>query len=125
MIHGFQKETSPLTEQEQSILPIFITSLRRHIGPDNAVSSSSIAEGLKRYGAGNVSGARIRKIINHIRTHHLVPCLVSSSKGYYVCNSVSDYDQYLLSLEERASSILAVREALLNQRPQLLYGSQN
>lgn len=123
MIKGFSEETAPLSEKELTLLPVFIHSLRKHIGKDKAVTSTAIASGLKNAGYGNVSGARIRKIINHIRTNHLVQCLVSSSNGYYICNSAEEIQSYIESLEERCSSIMAVARALQCQKQSLLYKS--
>lgn len=125
MINGFSEETSPLTEQEKKLIPIFVRSFFAHIGKENAVTSSAIAEGLKKNGRGSVSGARIRKIINYIRINGLVPCLVSNSKGYYISNDAAEIDAYIESLQDRCFAITAVAEALKGQKIQhVMYNQQ-
>lgn len=120
MIKGFREETSPLSEMELRLIPVFINSLLKHIGKDNAVTSSDITKGLRNNGYGVVTGPRIRKIINHIRINNLVPCLVSCSKGYYISNDAKELEDYIESLKERCSAIMAVAEALQGQKVQYL-----
>lgn len=121
MIHGFETETAPLSKQELDLVPIFVTSLKTHIGKERAVTSSSIAEGIYKYCRVKIQGPRIRKIINHIRVNSLVPCLVSSSKGYYISNSQEEMEQYIASLKERSGAILSVAQALEGQKAFTMY----
>ena len=54
------------------------------------------------------NGARIRKVINHIRIKGLVQNLVANSKGYYIETDVQSIENYKQSLRDRIASIQAV-----------------
>lgn len=87
MLHGFENETRPLNGYEKStLLPIIVRGLANRTGAANAVSNGHICISLRNKGY-KVTEVRIRKIINHIRTHGLVACLIASGKGYYRAES--------------------------------------
>lgn len=123
MIKGFSQETAPLSQKELDLIPVFIASLKKHIGKANAVTATSIADGILTHCKVKLTGSRIRKIINHIRINDLVPCLVSNSNGYYVCNDADEVEQYINSLLDRSSAIIAVANALKGQKIHLCYNS--
>jgi len=119
MIPGFEDHTAPLNDYEKNILmPAMIRGLQRRIGKSNAITNAEMCRKLKS-NYKDVNGARIRKIINHIRLYDKVSCLVSSSKGYYVTNNVEDINRYIESLEKRAKAIFSVASALTKQRNNL------
>ena len=119
MIPGFEDHTAPLNDYEKNVLmPVIIIGLQRKIGKSNAITNAEMCRKLKR-GYKDINGARIRKIINHIRLYDKVSCLVSSSKGYYVTNNVDDINRYIESLEKRAKAIFSVAHALTTQRNNL------
>lgn len=116
MIKGFEKETEVLNEYELNmLLPILLQYLPRKIGPDKSVTSNKIIEGLKALGL-KINGARLRKLINHIRTHNLIPLLIASSKGYYISNDDNDTQRFIESLKQREDSIRTVRLAMIQQQ---------
>ena len=51
-----------------------------------------------------MTGARLRKIVNYIRTNALQP-LMATSKGYFVSNDVNVIMDQIQSLNQRAKSI--------------------
>lgn len=115
MIHGFENETRPLNGYEKNtLLPIIVRGLTNKIGATNAVSNSHICISLRNKGY-KVTEVRIRKIINHIRTHGLVTCLVASGKGYYRAESRQEVADYIESLKGRENAIKAMRMALERQ----------
>jgi hypothetical protein len=59
--------------------------------------------------------ARVRKIINHIRTNGLVRWLIATNKGYYIAETREEVEQYIESLRGREDAIRVVREAMENQ----------
>ena len=72
MIKGFSEETQPLTEYERKvILPIILEGLKTKIGKANAVTNKYIISRLRD--SYKIDAARLRKIINHIRTNDLQP----------------------------------------------------
>lgn len=115
MLEGFYKETKELSDYESEVLlPVMQKSLSRHIGESKAVKNCQMCEALEEKGY-KVSEARIRKLINHIRVNGLVDCLVATSKGYFVAESISEVKSHISSLKGREEAIRAVRLALENQ----------
>jgi hypothetical protein len=119
MIPGFEDHTAPLNDYEKNILmPAMIRGLQKRVGKSNAITNAEMCRKLKP-NYKNINGARIRKIINHIRLYDKVSCLVSSSKGYYVTKNVDDINRYIDSLEKRAKAIFSVAHALTTQKNNL------
>ena len=114
-LNGFEDITGELNDQEkQVILPILVKHLPNKKGKERAVTSKQIIQGLANGGI-KTSGPRIRKMINYIRTHHLVPKLIATSKGYYVANTQAEVDEYIESLRQRENAIRAVRESFYQE----------
>ena len=63
----------------------------------------------------DVNDARIRKIVNHIRAHHLCPVLLANSKGYWVSSNAKEVSEWLESMEGRISAMQATKDAVLNE----------
>ena len=111
MISGFTNETAPLSDRELEALPTFVAILSRAVGKEHAVYNDALCDLIP-----GMSGARVRKIINHIRRNDLVPCLVASSKGYYVAETEDEILDFEESLRGRESAIREVRESIERQR---------
>lgn len=112
MISGFISETAPLTDYERNeLLPVVVAGLRNKVGREKAVTSGYICSRLRAAGY-KVDGARLRKVINHIRLTGLVRRLIATSEGYYISNSREELSQYIHSLQGREESIRSVRRAL-------------
>lgn len=118
MIKGFSEQTEPLNEYEQdTLLPIIIRGLRARIGKESAVINRYIVSQLKP--TYNVSEARVRKIINHIRTADLIPGLIATSDGYFIAETEKELRDYEESLLGRELAIRQVRESIARQRREL------
>jgi hypothetical protein len=116
MIKGFEKETEELNEYELNVLlPVLLKHLPEKIGPDKSVTSNLIIAGLKKRGY-KINGARLRKLINHIRRHNLIPLLIASSKGYYISIDDKDTQRFIDSLQQREDAIRTVRIAIQHQQ---------
>lgn len=115
MINGFEEETKPLDDFERSLLMPFKKSFERKIGKENAITSAEIIKGIEKSYGKKLGGARIRKIINHLRTEGIVRKLVASSKGYYIANNQDELLEYCTSLEQRSREIMRVAKALRSQ----------
>jgi predicted GTPase len=116
MIQGFEQETQPLTEyEEQLLLPVFITGLSKRIGKDLAISNAEMVDILRKKDY-KISDVRVRKIINHIRTHGLVKGLIANSSGYFVATTIEEIHDYEKSLMDRENAIRAVRMSIRKQR---------
>lgn len=93
MIKGFSEETQPLTEYERKvILPIILEGLKTKIGKANAVTNKYIISRLRD--SYKIDAARLRKIINHIRTNDLLP-FPSSSVSFFTVSCASSTLSYL------------------------------
>ena len=120
MITGFDKETAPLTEyEERTLLPVMVRSLAVKRGRASAVTSAYICDKLRAKGY-DINGARVRKLINHIRVKGLVPRLIATSDGYYIATDNREMAGYIDSLKGREQAIRAVREAMERQAGVLL-----
>lgn len=119
MIKGFDRETQPLTEYEVGVLlPLLIEGLQTKLGRENAVTNKHIVNSLK--GAYKLNEARVRKIINHIRTNDLVPGLIATSEGYFIATTEAELLEYEESLKGREDAIREVRLSIARQR-RILY----
>lgn len=115
MIKGFDQETQPLNDYEMGVLlPLLVRGLRTKIGRENAVTNKHIVNTLK--GSYKLNDARVRKIINHIRTNDLIPGLI----GYFIAQSEAELLEYEESLKGREDAIRAVRLSIARQR-RILY----
>lgn len=115
MIKGFENETAPLSEyEERTLLPVMVRSLAAKRGRASAVTSTYICTRLRAKGY-DINGARVRKLINHIRVNGLVPRLIATSDGYYIASDNGELMAYIDSLRGRENAIKAVREAIERQ----------
>lgn len=115
MINGFTTQTEPLTDYERdTLLPVICRGLRNKVGEGMAITNTTITKAMR--GAGyQLNEARVRKIINHIRTTGLVRWLIATSKGYYIATSRQEMEDYIGSLRGREQAIRAVRESMEKQ----------
>jgi len=119
MIKGFDKETHHLTDYELGVLlPVLVRGLITKKGHDQAVTNGYIVATLKP--TYKISEARVRKIINHIRTHDLVPGLIATSEGYFIAETEAELIEYEESLKGREDAIREVRQSIARQR-RILY----
>lgn len=121
MITGFELETAPLNEKEQTAARIIAECLQlHHVGSRKAVTAQHICNSLAKFsevfrdakGRPYLNGARVRKIVNFIRTTGQCPRLIASSKGYYVSNDRREITEYITGLRARAQAIEAVAKAM-------------
>lgn len=114
MIRNFDKETCPLNDYEQNIvMPKVVSCLKSRVGRAKAISSTKI---LGTYLADcMIDAARLRKVINYIRTKGLIKCLMATSKGYYVAENREELESYIESLQGREDSIRELRRSIRKQ----------
>lgn len=122
MIEGFEEITESITPYERDmVIPALVNGLKKRVGARYAIRNKTICQALAARGFEKISEARIRKCINYIRINGLVPHLIANSHGYYVATSITEVDKYAESLKERATAILAMRKALIDQRNGVLF----
>ena len=118
MITGFEEQTEPLTDQEREVfLPPIIKGLRVKVGKEKAVTNKDIVRGLKATCDIKIGDARVRKMINYIRNNDIIPCLIATSKGYYIAETKDEMLDYIDSLYGRVEAIEA--DALSMKRQML------
>ena len=110
MIEGWEQETDELNGAERELIPGICKGLSLRVGRGQAVTAAEITKGFAARGV-KVPGPRVRKLINHVRRHGLVPNLIASSAGYYVATDNEDKERYIRSLHARANAILEVAKA--------------
>ena len=109
MLPGFEEETMPLTNKEQTLyLPIIVNALRKKIGRENAVTSKQIIEGMATRSL-KISGPRVRALINTIRSLDLVPGLIANHAGYYISTDPGEVKDYVESLRRRCHEIKKIQ----------------
>lgn len=114
MIQNFDKETCPLNEYELNVLlPRITTILKDKFGKDKAITNENIRNTHLTDCLANE--ARVRKVINHIRTNGIVKCLMATSRGYYIAQSREELETYIDSLEGREGAINHLTQCIRKQ----------
>ena len=120
MLKGFEKITEDLTPFEESeALPIILAGLRSKLGKSKAISATEICSKVNatgRLGKYKLTPVKLRKMISHIRLYDLISGVLSSSKGYYLALTLSEYDECLESLRQRLRQQQLVVDSLQAQR---------
>lgn len=113
MITNFENYTAVLTDYERDmIVPQLSNFLRTRVGAKYAIRNKDMCRLFTEKGYTGLTEARVRKCINYIRIHGLVPHLIANSHGYFCATSVEQVETYIESLDQRASAIWAMRSAL-------------
>lgn len=114
MIKHFNKETDCLSHfEEKDILPKVVEILEHRQGFTKAITSKRI---IALYGTEDRElSARVRKVINYIRNNNIIPCLVASSKGYYIATDAKEITDYEESLRGRVRAIHKMRQSIHQQ----------
>ena len=106
MINGHIEFTEDLNVEERMLAKRLISAFSKR-SKDNPVTATEIVSGVNK----NIkltqkfSDRRLRKIINHYRVHGILP-IISTSKGYYVSYEENEIEGMIISLSQRANSIL-------------------
>lgn len=109
MITNFEKITYDLTSDELAMLHTLIRGFKAH-GKDNPIKEPQIIAALKKKGS-KLTGPRLRKLCNYIRSNSLIP-LIATSKGYYTSYDREEIRRQVQSLYDRANAIVDSAEGL-------------
>lgn len=125
MVTNFEEITKPLTADEQRLLPYLINGLANHKESD-PIKEPEIVESMNVFMIGRpefqkpgspgklsckMTGARLRKMVNHIRCNGLLP-VIATPKGYYVSHNPEVIQKQIQSMRDRANGILAAAAGL-------------
>ena len=106
MLKNWEKQTHELTDEEKlKIVPILVSGFKKCVGKTFAYTNYKIKMSLYNNHGIKTSEPRIRKMIQYIRTHDLVDCIVASGKGYYISHNREEIESYIDSLQKRCNSI--------------------
>lgn len=115
MITNFEEITKDLSDEEKRALPQLILLFEQHSvrnpikEPQVLIVLNTKLELLSI--KIKISGPRLRKLCNLIRSNSIIP-LIATSKGYYVSYSKKEIQRQIISLVERAEAILSSAEGL-------------
>jgi len=118
MITNFEGITYELTKEEKMLIPILITGFKSHT-KQNPIKAPNIIKKINEYiyteklGFSKMTEARLRKIVNYIRTNSMLG-VIATSKGYYHSTDKKEIEQQIESLIERANGIYAAAFGLQN-----------
>lgn len=112
MIINFQEQTQRLSWDEKRARHFITEKLKNSIGRKNVVSAEKLASELKAERGLNMSGSRMRKVINSIRLKDMVPCLIATSRGYYVSADKEELSNYIYSLRQRCAAISMLADVI-------------
>jgi uncharacterized Fe-S center protein len=109
MVTNFEDITAKLSQEERKLIPVLIRGFQRKT-KSRAVKSNDILlalnKNLAEYGLKQkITGPRLRKLCNIIRTKGILP-LIATSKGYYVSYDRNEVLNEIHSLRDRAFAIL-------------------
>lgn len=105
MITNFEQITKELNEKELEMVDTVISVLKDLKHP---VKSPELIWKIYFYDYARpvkLTGPRLRKIINYIRSNSILP-VIATSKGYYVSYDEGELSSQIKSLTERANSIM-------------------
>ena len=108
MITSFENYTHELTDQELEILPIVIHGFRAY-KKNNPIKGELIVKRMNQFLSDRgykirLTGPRLRKLVNYIRSNSLLP-LIANSNGYFTTDCKITIQEQIKSLNERANSI--------------------
>ena len=114
MIPGFENYTHELTERELvEVVPLVVKGLKSKSGKKSSISATAMCKALKKHPYNiNIGGARMRKVIRHIRITGMIMNLVTNGRGYYVATNRKEIEDYLDSLTVRIEAIDYMRKAI-------------
>lgn len=110
MVTNFEDITKPLTEDELKLVGLLVTSFQNR-SKDNPIKAPEIITKMNVFLTNScphikikLSGPRLRKLCNHIRTNGMLP-LIATSNGYYVSFDKKEILSQVQSLRDRADAI--------------------
>lgn len=108
MITNFEEITQPITDSEKRIAPIVLEIIKRFTKEKPIISEHLQAEVHHNPAVDvNVTHARLRAIIHHLRCQENQP-IIGTSRGYFYTTDIEEIRKQRTSLMERAMSIMEV-----------------
>ena len=106
-----------LNNFELTCLPVIVNGIGlRPKGKKKPITNLQIQKVMKGWGYGELSDARVRKIISYIRNNNLLPLLCANSNGYFVAENLTEFDKYLDTFAKRVNTQIKTLNELKIQR---------
>ena len=105
MITNFEEQTGRLTAEELVMVDLIIAELKNR-DESCPIKTDQLCDEIGwGFGDKPFRGARLRKIVNAIRSSGLLP-IIATSRGYYCSYNPVEINKQIISLQERADAIL-------------------
>lgn len=102
MLVGFEDITVELNASEKELAKWIAECFKkRKPGKKNAVTNGKICAAYLNECGEKITGVRIRKVVQYIRTHNLVPRLCSTGTGYFVAATDKEWEDWKTSMKQR------------------------
>lgn len=102
MLVGFEDITVELNIYEKELAAWIAECFKkRNPGKKNAVTNGRICAAYLKERGEKITGVRIRKVVQYIRTHNLVPRLCSTGTGYFVAATDKEWEDWKTSMNQR------------------------
>jgi hypothetical protein len=113
MITNFEEITEELTQEELALIPFIVNAFKKYTKEEPIKATDIVSKFLKSEHSQKITMTqpRLRKMVNYIRTNALLP-LIATSNGYYVSTDKEEIEKQILSLTQRANSILKCAKGL-------------
>lgn len=111
MITNFEEITAPLSIEERELL-VCVYDVIKMVDKNNPIKAPNLIQRVKQLtNKEKFAQARLRKIINFIRSNGLLPVIATSS-GYYTSYEIDEIQREIKSLNERAEAIKYASDGL-------------
>jgi hypothetical protein len=106
MIKNFEDYTAEIDESELPVMKAVVAGLKLRQHKSQAITAQAITDAINTKMAlpKPFTTVRLRKIINYIRSHGVLP-VVSTGRGYYVSYDSQEVADAVESLMQRAHAI--------------------
>lgn len=110
MIPNFEDFTIELNQTEHRLIPMMVDRFRTKRGIEHIVTADTMIAKINEAFGVKLKDTRIRKMIQFIRVHNLVPGLIATSRGYYTAETTAEINEWIESLKAREFAIRQIRE---------------
>ena len=111
MITNFENITFKLKSSEVDKIPK-VVKLLKGIKKKSPIKEQELLELINgRINDFNISGVKLRQIINYIRTNSLLS-IIGTSKGYYSSSDVVEIEKQILSLQNRIDRLESAKKGM-------------
>lgn len=117
----FKNITQELTEHEKTVLVPMLMSTLANTHTGNRFTGRELCGWFGACGEA-VSGVRLRKMVNYIRTMNLLQpyVLIGAGNGYFITQDVHTVEQQIESLQGRVDAMLAAVDSIKAQKQNLI-----